>query len=445
MKRLWLIGLLLGGALFAADPEDYRFFMELSPPQVIAPKQLNSVRLNDAVLEEVAALDDLRLYSEDGRELPFKREQVFLRGSTVRSERVPSQVESFDLDGRKAVILVRAGEAGKGAQVDSLAIRTKEQNFEKRVSIYGRNGGDWRLLAENRPFFDRNPRFALRSISFGLPGGTYRELKIEIGNYGEDYVSPLRRVTTGDDPVNRKEERELLFRELKIDGIDLSRNVPVQFSSRPYEESHVPEIRSVSNDPETKSTTVVFDCRKIPAHRLELLTGSTNFSRSAVFETEDGSLRRAVQLESLSIPGFSRRSTGIPLDGERRLGVCRLTIQNGDNPPLVNLALKSYGPAYRLITLTADIPARLCYAGNGVAPGDYDLARTLSGVDTAVQAFNEYRPGPSQKNPDFRQSGAPAPFGAKWLFPAAAVLLALALVAFIARNIGRVEKDSPGE
>lgn len=83
----------------------------------------------------------------------------------------------------------------------------------------------------------------------------------------------------------------------------------------------------------------------------------------------------------------------------------------------MNLTLKGYDPAYRLITLSANVPFRLSYAGNGVAPEDYDLARTLSGVDTAAQAFNEYRSVPSQDNPDFHGVAAPPPSAGSGFFP----------------------------
>ena len=177
--------------------------------------------------------------------------------------------------------------------------------------------------------------------------------------------------------------------------------------------------------------------------RLELLSSSTNFSREATFETVDGTLKKHARLESLSIPGYTRRTTAISFGGEQRLGLCRITIRNGDNPPLETLTLKGYGPVYRLVTLAADIPAKLCYGGNGVAPGDYDLGRTLSGINTATLKFNEYQCGPQLDTPDFRESEEENSwfFSSKWIFPAATVLLALVLIVFIVRNIGLVEKS----
>ena len=444
MKRQFYPALLLlGGTLLAASPEDYRCFSELFPVGGVEAEQLNSIQIDNAVWPEISAPDDMRLYSREGRELPFLSRVRFESGSALLSEPVQGTLLSFDLDGRKATICVRVGEAGKGARVDTLTIRTSERNFEKRVSISGRDGGPWRQLVKETPFFDHRPRIALRRISFELPAQNYRELKIEIDNCGENYVSPLRRITGGEVPESRRQERAVLFRELKIDGVDLSVKRSVKLNDRPLEQEFMPELRSVTNDPATKSTIVEFDCRKIPLTRLELLTDSTNFSRHAEFMASDGSFGKTVLLKSLSLPDCSRRSTTIILDGEHRFGLCRITIENGDSPPLEKIVLKGYGPIYHLITLAEALPARLCYGGNGVEPGEYDLGRTLSGVNPALLKFNEYRCGPQQRNPAFRETaaGLSGLLAFRWAFPAAIVLLVLALGIFIVRNISRVEKS----
>lgn len=452
---LLLIALSGAGTLFgASSPSDYRYFMELSPPAAIIETQLNSIPLNDAVWEKIASPDDMRLYTQDGREVPFLLQQRFISGEKVRYEAIPGVVKSFEQEENKAILLLQVGkDDGNGACVDALTIRTGEQNFEKQISIFARSieGGDeWQLLVQDQPFFDRNPRFALRSVSFELPRGNYRELKIQIDNYREDYLSPLRRITeseSGDgNAAARQEERKILFRELKIDGVDLAQSVPVKFSKQPLEESRKLEILDITTNPAEKTTVIRFDCRNIPLTRLELASDTTNFSRRADFETEDGRIHYRAQLESVSIPKFSRHSARVDFAGEQRFGVCRLTIQNDDNPPLEKITLLGCKPVYHLVTLGTEIPDALYYAGNGVEPGDYDLARTLAGIDPAELAFNEFQPGVPQQNPHFNPSGSGGlGFDPERVFSVVAVLLAVALIAFIFRNIRRVENPPPEE
>lgn len=450
MKNFLMAMLFCAGTLFGASPEDYRFFMKLSPPEKRVDTQLNSIPLNDAVWEKIASPDDMRLYTRDGREIPFLRQQEFVPGKTIRSIAVHGVVKSFELEDKKAILHVAVGDEGSlGCRVNFLTIRTGERNFEKKVSIFGRSGGDgeaWKVLVQDQPFFDRNPRFALRSVSFELPEGHYRELRIEIDNYGEDYLSPLRRVTSNGKTINRTEEREILFRELKIDDVELSFRESVNVSSHPEEVSRKLEILDITTNPAEKTTVIRFDCRNIPLTRLELASETANFSRRADFETEDGRIHYRAQLESVSIPKFSRHSAKVDFAGEQRFGVCRLTIQNNDNPPLEKITLLGCGPVYHLVTLGTTIPNRLYYAGNDVEPGDYDLERTLAGIDPAELAFNEFQPGVPQQNPHFNPAGSGGlGFDPERVFSAVAVLLAVALIAFIFRNIRRVENPPPEE
>lgn len=432
--------------LTAAEPEDFRYFEELVPPATISPERLNSVRLNADVLSAIASPDDLRLFSADGRELPFKREPVFTSRELFRSNPVRSRVESFDVESGRAVLVVEAGVPGEnGAVLNHVAIRTGEQNFEKRVSISGLDDISWRPLADHLPFFDRNPRFAIGRKEFSIPEGRYRKLRIEIDNYGEDYVSPLRKLTAGDDPAVRREEREVLFRELKIDGVELSRSVFDRVSVSPVLARYTPEIRSVVVDRGKKTTVIEFDCGNLPLASLTLTTQSTNFSRKAVLTEEDENYTRPCQFEDVSLPGFRWSAMSVPLDGGRRLGICRLTIRDGDNAPLEQPALTAEYPVYRLMTWPKDIPARLCFGGDGVPPGEYDLPATLASIDSARLGFNEFRAGIRKTNPDCRVGGFPDRLDLRWIFFCVIGILVLTLVIFIVRNFSKIEGEGPDE
>jgi hypothetical protein len=430
-------------ALTAAEPNDFRYAKELFPPEAAATARLNSVKLDAEVLSAVSSFDDLRLFSASGQELPFKRERMFQRAESVRTDPVPGAVQSFELIDQRAVIIVAVGPPPhRGARVNQLTIRTAEQNFEKKVAIYGWNGGDWQLLTENQLFFDRNPRFNLSNHTFDFPDGYWKRLKIEIGNYGEDYVSPLRKITTGEDPLNRKEEHELLFRELKIDSVELSRNVPIVVSTLPLEVEYPLEVIAIKQDAAAKTTVIAFRVNRVPLTRIKLFTGSRDFSRRAVYTEEGSDFQQEVRFESFDFTGLHRLKTEVRFDAERRPEVGRLTIFNGDNPPLEKPSLKAYGPAYHLLTLNRNVPARLCYAGNGLPPGDYDLAQTLSGLDTAIQNVNSYRAGEQRENPDFRTRFRPD-WNGKVIFTVIIAVLALALLVFIVKNFAKIEKELP--
>lgn len=432
-------------ALAAAEPDDFRYFKPLTPPARIDPGLLNSVKLDREVYAKLEKPDDLRLFDATGRELPCRRERQYERGVARRSEPAKVVVRSFAVEEGRAILEVELASKNRpGARVNRLAIQTLERNFEKKVAIYAPDGAGWKLLAQELPFFDQSARIDLRNFSFSFPEGFYRKLRLVIDNYGEDYVSPLRRITTGEVPAVRKEERELLFRELKIDGVAASREYEVPVPSRPLTETCALSIESIEEDRKAGTTVITFTADGLPLSGLELLTSSRNFSRPAVLEELEGSFRQAGQFDHLALPNFRRDSRRLNF-AEIRLRRCRLTIRNGDSPPLENLELRGFGPAYHLISLGDVVPGRLAYVGNGLPPGDYDLARLLSGVDTAVRNFNVYAVGPAEENPHFRPSPpSPSRYGRPLFFVVIAVLAA-ALIVFIVRSAGRIEKELPGE
>lgn len=236
--------------LTAAEPEDFRYFEELVPPGYdlsgaveLGPAECGR-SFGDCVARRPAAL----LRGRAGTAVQARAGVHFAGAFPVESGPEPGRiVRCGERPGGPRRRGRRAGE--NGAVLNHVAIRTGEQNFEKRVSISGLDDISWRPLADHLPFFDRNPRFAIGRKEFSIPEGRYRKLRIEIDNYGEDYVSPLRKLTAGDDPAVRREEREVLFRELKIDGVELSRSVFDRVSVSPVLARYTPEIRSVVGRP----------------------------------------------------------------------------------------------------------------------------------------------------------------------------------------------------
>ena len=59
--------------------------------------------------------------------------------------------------------------------------------------------------------------------------------------------------------------------------------------------------------------------------------GKFRVEQKAVLTEEDENYTRPCQFEDVSLPGFRWSAMSVPLDGGRRLGICRLTIRDGDN------------------------------------------------------------------------------------------------------------------
>lgn len=433
-------------ALAGAEENAFRYFRDVTSPADLQPKRFNSVRLPGEVFAKIDSLDDLRLFSASGVELPFQREQVFKLRTERRYVAEPSRVKSFTLKGNRAVIIVEPVPPQKELRVDRITIRTGEKDFEKRLFAFGTDAaGKETELTADEPFFDQTSRLAVSRKTFPLSKpAVCRELRIVIDNYGEEHVSPLRRISTDNSPDRRREEYSQLHRELKIDGVDLEQSREFRETVHPELISCPVEILDTVNDAKSKSTVITFDGKRQPVTRLNLRTPDVNWSREVLFEdSESGYVKRA-RLQHLDLPGILDPRIAIEFDGLRRLGPsCKLTIFNEDNPPLNRPHPEGIGPEFRLVLLPGTLPTRLCYASAGLPPGQYDAGRVLNEIDPARRQYNEFRTGNEQPTPDYKATAPSKSFvKGEWLFFGILGVLMLALIVFIVKSMRKIENDS---
>lgn len=433
-------------AVAGAEESEFRFYRELTPPADVQTKQFNSVRLPGEVFAKMDSLDDLRLFSASGVELPFLREQVFVLRTERRYYAEPSRVKSFSLKDNRAVIIVEPIPPQKELRLDRVTILTGEKDFEKKLSAFGADaaGKEAELLADE-PFFDQTSRLAVSRKTFPLSKpAVCRELRIVIDNYGEEHVSPLRHVSTDRNPGNRHENYSQLRRELKIDGVNLEQSREVRETAHPAQIASPVEILGVVNDAASKTTVITFDGRRQPVTRLALRTSDVNWSREVLLQDPESGYVRRARLQHLDLPGILDPRTAIEFDGLRRLGPsCKLTIFNEDNPPLSQPRPEGLGPEFRLVLLPGTLPARLGYGSAGLPPGRYDAGELLAKVDPARRQYNEFRIGGEQLTPNYK-AAVPEKKFLRWnqVFFIVLGVLILVLVIFIIFSMKKIEKDS---
>jgi len=433
-------------AVVGAEESAFRYFRELTSPANVQEKQFNSVRLPGEVFSKIDSLDDMRLFSASGVELPFQREQVFVLRTEQRYIPEPSRAKSLSVKDNRAVILLEPIPPQKELRLDRITIRTGERDFEKRFSAFAIDaaGKETQLLADE-PFFDQTSRLAVSRKTFLLPKtAVCRELKLVIDNYGEEHVSPWRQIATSSRPENRSEAYGQLHRELKIDGVSLDRSREFRETVRPATAAYPVEVLSVTNDAKTKTTVIAFDGKRQPLNRLILRTPDVNWSREVLLEDPESGYTKRGRLQRLELPGLRPRTTALEFEGLRRLGAsCKLTVFNEDNPPLNQPQPEGVGPELRLVLLPAAIPARLCYGSAGLPPGQYEIGQMLNEVDPARRQYNEFRTGGEQPTPDYKPAVPEKKF-TRWgqVFFAILGVLILVLIVFIVFSMKKIEKDS---
>ncbi len=442
---LFVTATLAAVSLAGADSRDFfRYYRELTPPAGQQPGYFQSLRIPAEAYMRIDSLNDMRLFAADGTELPYLRETVASWVPEYRFVAEPSRVRSFELKDNRAVIVIgSAGTEPEDLCVDRITIRTSEKDFEKRLSVTARDAsGNETVLLADEPFFDQTSRLAVNRKTFALLRQVIcRELILSIDNYGEEHVSPLRRVITDSNPDNRREEFSQQRRELKIDGVLLEQNRKFQQIRREETISYAMEVVSVTARPAEKTTVIVFDGKRQPVKSLQLNTPSVNWSREVLLEDPATGYRKKSRLRHLNLPGIVEPQITISLSELRRFGEnCTLTIFNEDNPPLKEPQISGSGPAFRLVTLPENIPVKLSY-GSNLPPGKYDIAQILNSFDASRRQYNEFQAGAEQVTAEFKPASPEVTKDRTWIFYGVLGVLVLGLFVFIIGSMRKIEKD----
>jgi hypothetical protein len=116
-----------------------------------------------------------------------------------------------------------------------------------------------------------------------------------------------------------------------------------------------------------------------------------------------------------------------PIELDSRYRYLRITIENGDDPPLGAVRTETYGPSFALMVEGGHPrPLRLLYGANVDAPS-YEYARLP--VDRPVEVLEPSRLAPERPNPAFELPGKPFGERHRWLVQAALALAALVVAA----------------
>lgn len=386
-------------------------------PLVLLPElpagQLAAATLDREVFQNAAAgrpdlppLRDLRVIRDGSTEVPYQ-----LRIADGRAEReiVPAQIRDLGhLPGQHTSFILDLG-AG-ASRHNEVEIFTDSATFGRKTAVEARNaaGGDWVTLQEDAEIFafavtERN--FAARHTRLRYPESTARYLRIRIINGSAE---PLN--ITGAAVARARERAE-------------------------QETDYRPAVVRRVEDTESRATVVTLDLGGpgIPAGRLSFTTPAANFHRDAqVAGSNDGNrweLLNAAAVYRYSTPQFSDSSREVPFP-ESRYRYYRLTVANGDDPPLPLEDIMLHGLARRLLFPVEPGADYALYYGNPAArPPAYELERLADYLETDDLSLAAV--GAQQANPAFAGHRRPLTERYPWLITAAVAAAALILAALL--------------
>lgn len=453
---LFLTAFVPAVVLGAVNPDNFRFDRAVEGG---APARTEAVAaLFDAALHRVAApgYADVRVVDDRGTEIPCAIEKVLINETRmIRRSVVSRAIAVKELPGNR--IEAEFVLDPVASRVDGFDVSTPLRDFARAVTVYGsEDGATWKPLVQNADICDYSRYLDVRRTEVMLPAGSGPRFKVEIGNASEERVQPIVKLVSqkgGRDAGAEIRTQELVNTPFRMDGIGFWRHETVVEARREARrEWELPVPAVVENEGE-KTTEITVDTGRLPLNRLVLASASKNFSRMARVQirvTENGVPRwrdlAEGRLQAVDLPGFSR--TELELDfPEQRVDQLRLTIRNGDNPPLAGVRLRGFGPMYRVLLLAEPGRSyRLLYGGENLSSPAYDLDAVLTpirqGLNPAMRAL-----GAVHENPAYK----PARTGCcGWLnnpafMTGAIILAALVLLAVLARSLKKVGGSLGGD
>lgn len=443
---LCLLTLVPGLAVAAVKPGQFKFDRTLEGR--VPNRTEVTAALFDASVHQAAAdrFTDVRIIDDRGLEVPCAVEKVLVDETRIVRRPVASKATALkELPGNRIEAEFELGSAESRA--DGFDVATPLRDFVRSVSVFGSADGKvWTPLVQNADICDYSRYLDVRRTEVVLPAGSGPRFRVEIGNASEERVQPLVKLVSqqgGQDAGAEIRTQELLRTPFRMDGIGFWRNETVVEARREARrEWDLPAPVVVENSKE-KTTEITVDTGRLPLSRLMLVTASRNFSRMArvqVQVTENGVVRwrnlAEARVRSVDLPGFVRSELEIDFP-EQRVMQLRVTVSNGDNPPLSEVKVRGFGPVYRVLMLAEPGRTyRLLYGGGNLPAPAYDLEAVLTPVRQGLQPMVRTL-GPAHENPAYQpaRAGLGDWLNNKAFLTGAIILAALVLLLVLARSL----------
>ncbi len=410
---------------------------------------------SDIYVATKAMFDDIRILDASGTEVPHViRADV---SSETEPEYCYSAAKTISLkklaDNRIEVCIEIPGIPPR--PISGLTIRTPSKNYEKQVTVEGSpDMSSWKSVCKDHTVFDYSEVTPLSNNTLRFTAGGMKYFRLTIANFSEDRKSPRMELVSekrlGGD-FSRIEKINISTEHLKIDEIGyLTKSDKVVRTRNRTQDVPVSGF-SLKDSP--GKTEIFFSVKREPLDHVTIETASANFSRNfSVASSSDGK-------EWRELPGFSGKLTNIDVSGytETNLSIslgslrsthCKITVSNGDAPPLKITGVKAYGTVNFLEILNSKeaSPGNLTvyYGCAEAAQPSYDISEILEKMKNPT--FAEVKPGPQQDNPDYRSTPNPGKFlNSRNFFTIVVVAMVLLLSWILFKSFRKIEAMNNGQ
>lgn len=409
----------------------------------------------DVYAKSARDFSDLRVLDEEGREVPVVVREKTEAEMGERWVATESEVVALDeKEGGAVEIVVRRPEK-MDAAIEGISIRTALRDFEKAVVVEGSGDGvTWERLAGPVSIYDYHRYLDnVRSTRIRFGRSDHDQFRIRIEAAVEAVDSPvvkMIRESRSGVPFSETEHVAMQRRSFTMEGIDvLSVETDTLREATVTEQYEVADLEII-HDRDEGTTVATFSSGRVPLWAVVVSTDSKYHDRRVKVEgAPDGQEPEWVAVAETVIRSRAEVGGGESYDlrvgGGRRFSRIRVTVENGDSPPLKGLGFTVKGIAHEGVFHRArGSRHRLYYGSEAMKLPDYDIARVLdalSSVPTKTFAL-----GIPEENPKFSGEGIVGDgVPGKAVLVTVIVVVALFLIVLVARMAGAVERATgPG-
>ncbi len=316
-------------------------------------------------------LEDLRLYADDGKEVPYLVERA------APTRLVPQAAKSFQVSLQSGATIISI-DAGLLQALEGVTLESPALSFLKAVQIEGSADEQaWQTLTRGQPIF-RQPGGASQ-LRLSFPMGMWRFLRLTV----DDQRSPA-----------------VPFTGARLHGVP-GENAPTEPLPASIAERH--------ESPGETRLTLNLGAANLNLARIEVETPEPLFMRQAAFaaaavtesEVREQTLAQGT-IYRVAIEGQALSANlSMPVEVQVPSREVFLRIQNHDSPPLPITAVRAERRPVYLIFLAQQPGTYHLLAGNGgCAAPSYDLA-ALRAKLTGL-AVSPITPGLLTNNPSYR-------------------------------------------
>jgi hypothetical protein len=354
----------------------------------------------DIVATTKRLLPDLRLFDDEGLEIPYVLYEQYQPGQIKRT--YSFKVVNYREDDGGAQIILERMDPSKPVSLNGIEIHTSARDYKKTVTVFASpNGNSWSEVGTDT-IFDFTSRIDLRKTRIELPEATlYPYIRILLKE--DTSVQP-----SGPDISLRYEGLDFKVhgdaqRPFRIDGVS-------GWGGQRVEGGYMVDRTSldvVSTNIDIDGNTIVdLGMVNLPLTELSIDVRTPYFYRKVEIWTsggiEEGEFQKVESGTIYRIPGMNRSENLIRLAGSRLEDV-QLKVINKDSPPLEFSEVTAGWHRLNLYFIPEkEMSYALYFGGNQIHRPEYDVTMLIPSNHDKLAGYQEARLEQKRKNPDYR-------------------------------------------